>query len=205
VSKSRKSHSSRRIGLARTISKLGYCSRAQAFTLIGNGRIAVNGKSQRNPEFPIRPGDIITVDGQPLRASRKVYLMMNKPRGLVATASDEKGCATVYALLDPALPWVAPVGRLDKASEGLLLLTNDSEWAALITSPDSRIEKTYRVQVDTVAGPRVAHSPQRRCYHGELLRATRATLLRASEKTSWLDITLDEGRNRQIRRCRRRH
>ena len=77
--------------------------------------------------------------------------MLNKPRGAVTTASDEKGRQTVYGFLDAALPWVAPVGRLDKASEGLLLLTNDSEWAAQVTSPASHLDKTYHVQIDRVA------------------------------------------------------
>src|ERR1700687_5375130 len=76
---------------------------------------------------------------------------MNKPRGVVTTASDEKGRETVYDLLEPGLPWLGPVGRLDKASEGLLLMTNDSEWAAKITEPSSHLDKRYQVQVDCVA------------------------------------------------------
>ena len=142
----------RRVGLARTLSKLGYCSRAQGFELVRSGQVAVNGILRRDPEFPVRAGDKLTVGGQPVRSASRVYLMMNKPRGLVTTASDEKSRATVYSLLSPELPWVAPVGRLDQASEGLLLFTNDSEWAARITSPDSRIEKTYRVQIGAIAG-----------------------------------------------------
>ena len=97
-----------------------------------------------------------------LKLRRKIYLMMNKPRGVVTTASDEKGRETVYATLNAKFaakkdspptnpPWVAPVGRLDKASEGLLLLTNDSEWGARITAPETHLDKTYHVQVGTVA------------------------------------------------------
>jgi len=123
--------SSRRIGQARALSKLGYCSRSNALNLIRVGHVALNGRICRHPEAPVHAErDRIEVDGQELTPQAKVYLMFNKPRGVVTSASDEKGRETVYAYLDEALPWVAPVGRLDKASEGLLLMTNDSEWAA---------------------------------------------------------------------------
>ena len=94
------------------------------------------------------------VDGHAIDPRQKIYLMMNKPRGVVTTASDEKGRATVYGVLEKSgelLPWVAPVGRLDKASEGLLLLTNDSEWGARIAAPETHLEKTYHVQIGMVA------------------------------------------------------
>jgi 23S rRNA pseudouridine2605 synthase len=121
---------SRKIGLARALSKLGYCSRSQAGELIRAGRVQLNGRVRRDPETPTRlEHDRIAVDGQAIDPQTKTYLMMNKPRGVVTTASDEKGRETVYTVLERAgesLPWVAPVGRLDKASEGLLLLTNDS-------------------------------------------------------------------------------
>jgi 23S rRNA pseudouridine2605 synthase len=129
--------------------------------------------------------------------------MMNKPRGLVTTASDEKGRATVYDLLDSGKDreWVSPVGRLDMASEGLLLLTNDSKWAAQITDPVSHLDKRYHVQVDCVMGnvllERIKDGVT---VGGELLRAKAARILRVGSKNSWLEITLDEGRNRQIRR-----
>jgi 23S rRNA pseudouridine2605 synthase len=103
----------------------------------------MNGGVRRDPETPVRLGrDRIEVDGQPILARQKIYLVMNKPRGVVTTASDEKGRDTVYSLLEAELPWVAPVGRLDKASEGLLLLTNDSEWGARVTAPETQLEKS---------------------------------------------------------------
>jgi 23S rRNA pseudouridine2605 synthase len=128
---------------------------------------------------------------------------MNKPRGLVTTASDEKGRGTVYSLLEnAALPWVAPVGRLDKASEGLLLLTNDSEWGARIAAPETHLEKTYHVQIGSVANEEFTQALTRgvNTEEGDVLRVRRASLLRSGEKNCWLEITLDEGKNRQIRR-----
>src|SRR6185312_13124091 len=98
--------------------------------MIRAGRVRHNEEIRRDPEAPVDLArDRITVDGGAIESAEFVYLMLNKPRGIVTTASDEKGRDTVYSLLPPDLPWLAPVGRLDKASEGLLLLTNDSEWA----------------------------------------------------------------------------
>lgn len=192
----------RRVGLARTISKLGYCSRSRAAELIRAGRVRLNGKVCRNPEAPTQEGkDRIEVEGGQLHESKKIYLMSNKPRGIVTTASDEKGRETIYSLLPANLPWIAPVGRLDKASEGLLLLTNDSEWAARILDPKSHLDKTYHVQVNTVADERLLQQLEQgirdKC---ELLSAKRATILRSGEKNTWLEVVLDEGKSRQIRR-----
>jgi len=128
--------------------------------------------------------------------------MLNKPRGLVSTTLDEHGRDTVYRCFDGAgLGWIAPVGRLDKASEGLLLFSNDPQWAARITDPASGPDKTYHVQVDAIpdAGTLralVAGADDA----GERLRAKTASLLRSGERNAWLEVVLEEGRNRQIRR-----
>ena len=197
---------SRKIGLARALSKLGYCSRSQANPLIRAGRVTLNGAARRDPETPVRiDRDRIAVDGRAVKAAENIYLMMNKPRGLVTTASDEKGRETIYSLFaDRAVPfpWLAPVGRLDKASEGLLLLTNDSEWGACITAPETHLPKTYHVQITSIAGKEVLESMERgvKADEGEVLKAARCRLLRSGEKNCWLEITLDEGKNRHIRR-----
>jgi 23S rRNA pseudouridine2605 synthase len=163
--------------------------------------VTVNGRVHRDPEYPVRANDRLAVDGHSIAAAERLYLMMNKPRGLVTTAADEKGRATVYSLLDPALGWVAPVGRLDQASEGLLLLTNDPAWAASIASPDSHVTKTYRVQIAAVANEQLVSKLVDGVKEGsEVLRAVRASVLRAGNRNSWVELVLDEGRNRQIRR-----
>ena len=129
--------------------------------------------------------------------------MLNKPRGLVTTASDEKGRETVYSCLrKEKFPWLAPVGRLDKASEGLLLFTNDSRWGANILDPQSHLEKSYHVQIDRVADENLIRQITRgvKTEDGDFLSVKRAKILRRGVRTCWLEIILDEGKNRHIRR-----
>jgi 23S rRNA pseudouridine2605 synthase len=202
----------RHIGLARALSKLGYCSRSRAAELIRSGRVRLNGTVRRDPETPVSLERArILVDDKPIERAQKTYLMMNKPRGLVTTASDEKGRETVYSVLGkahaedssgPSLPWVSPVGRLDKASEGLLLLTNDTEWAARVAAPVTHLDKTYTVQIGVIADEKIVQSVIRgvRTGDGELLRAKQVRVIRAGQKNCWLEIILDEGKSRQIRR-----
>lgn len=195
--------SSRRVGLARALSKLGYCSRSDAFDLIRGGRVRLNGAILRDPEAPVRlERDGIEVDGRRVVIPSGIYLVLNKPRGVVTTASDEKGRQTVYAFLESNLPWVAPVGRLDKASEGLLLLTNDSEWGARVQEPATHLDKIYHVQIGRVADDGLLESIRRgaKTEDGEFLCAKRVCVLRGGARNSWLEIVLDEGRNRHIRR-----
>lgn len=190
-------------GLARALSKLGFCSRAQAAKLIRAGRVNLNGTLCRDPEKPVRAGkDSIEIDGQGIGAAKKIYLVLNKPRGVVTTTSDEKGRDTVYSLLSADHPWIAPVGRLDKASEGLLLLTNDSEWAARVTAPETHFDKIYHVQIGKIADAAVLESLRGgvRTKEGDTLGVKEVAILRQGERNSWLEIILDEGKNRHIRR-----
>ncbi|HUR47080.1 MAG TPA: pseudouridine synthase [Candidatus Saccharimonadales bacterium] len=188
-------------GLARVLSKLGYCSRSQAWDLIQAGRVAVNGAVIRDAEHRTNLGrDKIQVDGVEVRDKAKVYLMLNKPRGLVTTASDEQGRGTVYECLGTK-DFISPVGRLDKASEGLLLFTNDTAWAARITDPASHLDKTYHVQVNSVVNEALTRDMVAGIQTDEgLLKAKAVRVLRHGEKNSWLEVVLDEGKNRQIRR-----
>lgn len=192
-----------RAGLARALSKLGFCSRTQAFGLVRAGRVRLNQRVIRDPETPVRVGkDCIEVDGKAVRPASKVYLMLNKPRGIVTTRSDEKGRTTIYSLLPESADWLAPVGRLDMASEGLLLLTNDSAWGARIASPEAHVEKTYHVQIAAVADQELLHGMRRGVgtQDGDFLAVKQVSILRNGKKNSWLEIVLEEGKNRHIRR-----
>jgi 23S rRNA pseudouridine2605 synthase len=185
------------------LSKLGVCSRSQAEQWVRAGRVSLDGRVVCDPYHPtLIDRQRVAVDGQPVQAAEHVHVAFNKPRGLVVSAADEHGRDTVYTALAAAgLPWLGPVGRLDKASEGLLLLSNDTSWAAGITDPATHLDKTYHVQVAgqpdaAVLAAMLAGIDDA----GDLLKARRATLLRAGEKNAWLEVVLDEGRNRHIRR-----
>jgi 23S rRNA pseudouridine2605 synthase len=189
--------------LARVISKMGLASRTVAARWIADGRVNVNGRVRRDPEHPVAQGvDRIALDGRDLASAERVYLMLNKPRGLLTTVQDERGRDTVYRCFDGAdLPWLLPVGRLDKASEGLLLFCNDPQWAAHIADPVTGPDKTYHVQIDRIPDEAlIARLIGGIECEGEILRAKSVTLLRHGAKNAWLEIVLDEGRNRQIRR-----
>ena len=194
------------VSVTRALSKLGFCSRTQAERFVSDGKVRVNGKLVRDVAVRVRPeDDVIEVDGARVARVKHVYLMLNKPRGLVTTADDPQGRATIYECLRGApLPFVAPVGRLDKASEGLLLLTNDSRWSARLLDPASHVDKVYHVQVrgdalDSVLA-RVAAGVVERAT-GELLEVKAISLLRTGSRSgAWFEVTLDEGKNRQLRR-----
>ncbi|MDX1252505.1 MAG: rRNA pseudouridine synthase [Gammaproteobacteria bacterium] len=191
------------VSLARVLSKLGVASRTVAAGMIEAGRVAVDGRVVTDPELRIDMGkNRVEVDGKPLAAPQKRYLAVNKPRGLVTTASDEQGRATVYECLRSESAWLVPVGRLDKASEGLILFTNDTAWAQHILDPASHVPKTYHVQVDRLFSKAdlVRLREGVTLEDGTLVRAAQAYLLRSGEKNCWLEIVLHEGINRQIRR-----
>jgi 23S rRNA pseudouridine2605 synthase len=197
-----------RTGLARALSKLGFCSRSQAGLLIKTGKVTLNGQLCRDPEKPVQiDRDQISVEGKPIGFTKHVYLMLNKPRGLVTTTSDEKGRDTVFTCFEGhSLPHLSPVGRLDKASEGLQLFTNDNTWANAITDPATHVPKTYHVQVGALADDSLLAKLRRSVDdEGERLKLQTVSMLRQGEKNSWLEITLDEGRNRHIRRVMEAH
>ena len=203
-------------GVARVISKRGYCSRSQAEKLVREGHVILRGKPVRDPESPAYENDEILIDGTPITASEFVYFAMNKPRGIVTTASDEKGRKTVmdlfreqFAQMYPGkpMPHIAPVGRLDAASEGLLLFTNDTAWADRVLTDASHL-KIYRVQVKgkptadelTQMEKGISVPPRVFGESEEFMHAERAVLHSDGEKNCWLEITLSEGKNREIRR-----
>lgn len=185
--------------LERALSKLGYASRRQAEQWIRAGRVRVGGRVVRDPKcFVELDPEQIVVEAQ--TRPEPVYWMLNKPRGLVTTAADERDRPTVYRCLPPT-PWVAPAGRLDQASEGLLLLSNDPRWTAAITDPTSHLDKIYHVQIDRP--PSAALLEQLRLgrrVDGEWLAVKQAAVLRSHTRTAWLELTLDQGRYRHLRR-----
>ena len=183
------------------LSKRGLCSRSQAVVLVRAGRVRVDGRVVTDPEFPtdVRTARI-AIEGQASAPAARLCIALNKPRGLVTTRADERGRPTVYdCLAGSDLPWLAPVGRLDQASEGLLLFTNDPAWAAVVTS--AGVSKRYHVQVAgvpdqaTLAALRAGMDDA-----GERLHASGVELLRSGGRTAWLEFELHGGRNRQIRR-----
>jgi len=190
------------------LSKLGACSRSQAERAVREGRVTLDGRVVLDPERPADAGrQRITLDGVIVGTPVRVYIALNKPRGIVTSASDERGRATVYDLLkDAGLPWLGPVGRLDRASEGLLLLSNDSVWAAGLTEPRHHVDKAYHVQVDCVPDEDLLRQLEAGVVErGERLAAKQVCLLRHGEKRAWLAVVLDEGRNRHIRRLLAAH
>lgn len=195
--------SGKRVTLPRALSKLGFCSRTQAEDLIRAGHVSVNGRTVTDTEAWIDLDTAkLAVDGKTVAAEAPVYLMLNKPRGLVTTRHDPQGRPTVFdCLKGHDHTHLSPVGRLDKASEGLLLFTNDTQFANALLSPETHVPKTYHVQIDTLLDEAMLEVMTKGLEQdGEILKARRAMKLREGEKNSWLEIELDEGKNRHIRR-----
>ena len=165
--------------------------------MIRAGKVRIDGRVVREPDVAVKPQANIEVDDRVEEQHEKLYVMLNKPRGLVTTTSDEHGRETVYECFAGAkLPRIVPVGRLDKASEGLLLFTNDNDWAARVTDPESKVPKSYHVQIDRITDPKLIAQIKA----GGEFPVRDACILRAGERNSWLEIVLLEGKNRHIRR-----
>jgi len=172
---------------------------------VTDGRVRVDGRVVRDPAMRLDPQRArIEVDGQRLRAAAGLYLMLHKPRGVVTSRVSERGAPTVYDLLPAAHAGhhLSPVGRLDKASEGLLLVTNDTRWAARVLDPAMHVAKEYHVHVDTVPDDALLATLRRGVAGepGEWLAVAEARILRTGTRTGWLALILHEGRNRHIRR-----
>lgn len=189
-------------GLAQAIHDAGFASRAKAGERVAQGRVSLNGRVERDPAWLVREGDLVAIDGRPLVRERRVYWMCHKPRGLVTTADDPQGRPTVYRCLEGLdLPHMGPVGRLDKDSEGLLLFTNDTSWAAALLDPSNRVSKTYEVRIDGRLDADGIERMTRGVDHdGERLRAISVKTLRVEGTGSWIEVVLQEGKNREIRR-----
>jgi pseudouridine synthase len=167
------------------------------------GRLKVNGRVVSNPDKWVRPDqDVIHLDGERLRQARKIYLLLNKPKGIITSHGDPQGRKTIYDLLDVRLPWLSPVGRLDQDSSGLILLTNDTDFANLITDPGSRIPKTYLVKLNGLIEDEVISRLEAGVQLARSDFARPQSVRRSADrgKYSWLEIVLTEGKNREVRR-----
>jgi pseudouridine synthase len=188
--------------LERVLSKAGLGSRTEARTWIGAGRVAVNGKVIQNPDQWLDlERDRVTFDGRPLKVSKRVYVLLYKPTGYITTYQDPEGRPTVYDLLTGFEEWVFPVGRLDLDTSGLLLMTNDAQFAERITNPAYKVPKTYLVKAAT----RLAEEQLDMLRNGVTLKdgptkPAPVTRLRDSSSKTFFEITITEGRNRQVRR-----
>jgi 23S rRNA pseudouridine2605 synthase len=193
--------------LQKILAAAGIASRRKAEEIILAGRIALNGKTVTELGTKADPAtDTITVDGQLLPSSQKlVYLLLNKPKGYVTTVSDPEGRPTVMQLLGTQTERLYPVGRLDYASEGLLLMTNDGDLAQKMTHASSHVSKTYHVKV---AGQPTEQALQRlrsgvtiTLDDGRHVKTSPAKIrLLEQARNPWFEVILIEGRNRQIRR-----
>jgi pseudouridine synthase len=188
--------------LERVLSKAGLGSRTDARKWIGAGRIQVNGKTIRTPDHWVDfDRDKVLLDGKPVRAGRKIYLLLYKPKGYITTYKDPEGRPTVYDLIQGVGQWVVPVGRLDQDTSGLLLLTNDTHFAELVTNPEYKISKTYLVKASMLLSDEQLEQLRK----GVLLKdgPTQPAIVqrvRDSGKYTFLELTIREGRNRQVRR-----
>ncbi|MEO7144234.1 MAG: pseudouridine synthase [Bryobacteraceae bacterium] len=188
--------------LERVLSKAGLGSRTEARSWIGAGRVRVNGKRIQTPDHWVdMERDRVTLDGKPVRQRPPVYLLLNKPAGYLTTRKDPEGRPTVYDLLSGVEEFVGPVGRLDLDTSGLLLLTNDTQFAERITNPDHKAPKTYLVK----ASARLTDEQLDRLRLGVELkdgpaRPALVERIRDSGNYTHFEITITEGRNRQVRR-----
>ncbi|PIS46768.1 MAG: pseudouridine synthase [Elusimicrobia bacterium CG08_land_8_20_14_0_20_51_18] len=191
-----------KVPLERALSKLGAASRSHTREWVLAGRLRVNGKTVRDPMFQVSPEkDKFTVDGKPVRREEWLTIMLNKPGSVVTTASDEKGRRTVFDLLPPEFKTLHPVGRLDMASTGLLILTNDTRLSAYLTDPANSVPRTYIVTVTgNFTEEELAKALAGVMDEGELLKPAGITLRKASNRESHLTVKLTEGKNREIRR-----
>jgi len=188
--------------LERVLSKAGLGSRTDARKWIGAKRVKVNGKLIQTPDHWVDlERDTVTLDGKPVRASKRIYLLLYKPKGYITTYKDPEGRPTVYDLIQDSGQWVVPVGRLDQDTSGLLLLTNDTRFAEIVTNPDFKIPKTYLVKTST----RLSDEQIGQLQKGVILNdgPTQPAIvkrIRDSAKYSFIEIVIREGRNRQVRR-----
>lgn len=193
-----------RLSLARALSKFGVCSRKEAAAVVEAGRVRVDGQVVHWPQRRIDPKrQRVTVDGRPVGDdTERVVLMLHKPKGLITTRTDPGGRPTVYSLLGDLGRWVFPVGRLDRDTSGLLVLTNDHRLGQRLTDPEQHVPKTYHVRVQGVPSAEALRVLREGAPlgGGELARPAQVRSLGSRRDGTWLEVVLTEGKNRQVRR-----
>ena len=187
--------------LIRTLSKLGLCSRTQALVHVQAGRVTVNGRCVKEPGYVVRPKDVIQLNGETVQTKAKRYFLFHKPAGCVTTRSDEKGRKTVYDYLKGIPDWVAPVGRLDQDSEGLLLLTNNGELARFLELPQNKLKRVYKVRgFGKVEMRKFTELKRGVVIDGIKYGRADVKFVRGEGMNSWFEAVLCEGKNREVRR-----
>jgi 23S rRNA pseudouridine2605 synthase len=195
--------SKKEMTLDRLLSRFGLGSRNTAKEIIASGKVKVNGRIVKDPELWVSPEkDAVHLDGNRLRPARKKYLLFYKPKGVITSHGDPDGRKTIYDCLDPGMPWVAPVGRLDKDTSGLIVLTNDNDFANYVTDPTSEVPKTYLVKANTLVSDEMLIRMEQGVDLGRGDWAKPRSVRRIEDrgKHSWLEIILTEGKNREVRR-----
>ena len=189
--------------LDRVLSRFGLASRAAARQAILAGRLKVNGKVARDPDLWVQPDRVtLHLDRQRLRPARKTYLLFYKPKGVITSHGDPAGRKTVYECLGDIGKWVSPVGRLDKDTSGLLLLTNDTEFADHATNPASKVLKTYLVKTSGILSEETMSKLNAgvEMKRGDFASPISVRRLEDRGKYTWLEVVLAEGKNREVRR-----
>jgi 23S rRNA pseudouridine2605 synthase len=187
--------------LNKYIASAGVCSRRKADELIFSGRVMVDGEIVKNPASDISDNEVV-VDGKRIAPQRYIYLMLNKPKGFLTTKNDELGRKTVMELLPKEYQGLSPVGRLDKDSEGLLLMTNDGDFANSITHPKNRIEKIYQVRLDKKLSEKDRLELEKGVYliDKEKGKPFKVKADKVTVKEDLVTVTIHDGKNREIRR-----
>lgn len=189
--------------LDRVLSRFGIASRTASMEFIRAGRLKVNGKVERDPDRWVWPErDVVHFDGKRLRPVARTYLLLYKPKGVITSHGDPDGRKTIYDLLGPGGRWVASVGRLDKDTSGLLMLTNDTEFGHAVMSPESQVPKTYMAKVNMLMSDEVIAQLAQgvEMKRGDWARPRSVRRLEDRGKYTWLEIVLTEGKNREVRR-----
>jgi pseudouridine synthase len=189
--------------LDRVLSRFGLASRTVARAAILAGRMKVNGRTVRDADIWVNPDrDTFQLDGQRLKPARRRYLLFYKPKGVITSHGDPAGRDTIYKYLGEENHWVAPVGRLDKDTSGLLLLTNDTAFADFVMKPESGIAKTYLVKTNTLLSEEVIARLNAgvQMNRGDLAQPLSVRRREDRGKYTWLDVVLTEGKNREVRR-----